>query len=175
MSSKPGPKQYCASCLCGCGSTASSTIAAHGKELKRRARLYLLGGTWFVSSHGSSSTAYLQMPPPTHRKPTAPVQPDGDASYSIGEPMDTDPPANGSGPNTSSSSPLTRVWADQAGHPSHEDKDLLPEPGPPKLLEDEGGDEDEGSDKPEFLANKEETPDSNGSTVHVEVSLRGLL
>ena len=105
----------------------------------------------------------------------APVQPDGDTSYSIGEPMDTNPPANGSGPSTSSSSPLTRVWADRADHPGREDEDLLPEPGPPELLEDEGGDEDEGSDEPEFLTDEEETPDSNGSTVHVEVSLRGLL
>ena len=88
--------------------------------------------------------------------------------------MDNDPPANGSGPSTSSSSPLTCVWTDQAGRPGREDKDLLPEPGPPELSEDEGGDEDEGSDKPEFLTNKEETPDSNESTVHVEVLPRGL-
>ena len=165
MSSKLKSKQYRAPCLCGCDSTLPTTIAAHGKMLRRRAKLRLLGSAQFVPSHDNSSTSHILIPP-LHRNLTPPVQPEGDTSYSIEDPMDMDPPANESGPSTSSSS-LARVWADRAGRPGHEDEDLVPEPGSPELSEDEGGAEGEGSDEREFLTDEEETLDSNISAVHV--------
>src|ERR1700743_1297752 len=103
MSSKPKSKQYRAPCLCGCDSTSPTTIAAHGKMLRRRAKLRLLGNAQFVPSHDNSSTSHILIPP-SHRNLTPPVQPEGDTSYSIEDPMDIDPPANESGSSTSSSS-----------------------------------------------------------------------
>ena len=173
MSSKPKSKQYRAPCLCGCDSTSPTTIAAHGKMLRRRAKLRLSGSAQFVPSHDNSSTSHILIPP-SHRNLTSPVQPEGDTSYSIEDPMDMDPPANESGPSTSSSS-LACVWADRAGRPGREDEDLVPEPGSPELSEDEGGAEGEGSDECEFLTDEEETLDSNISAVHVEISPEGLL
>lgn len=163
----PKQKQFRTSCMCGCGSTSSSTIAAHRKQITRRTNLDSLDAARSVSGLTRFSTSHLASSKHLSRqKPREPTQPAEDRTPE--DPMEVDHPLA----SDSSSSPLTHVWAGRAGQHQREDEDLVSEPESPELSGDEDevkNDGNQDADEPEFLTDDEEPP------THVEIPARNRL
>ena len=164
-------KQFRAPCLCGCGKTSPSTIAAHSKELAKKAKLTSLDIARFVSGHPEPSTP--SSVPSNHLARQNPTQPIEDVDYTANGPMEVDSVAN------RSSSLLDRVWAGRASQCGREDEDLVPVPGSPESSEDEEeaeNDERKGfSDEPDFLSDDDEPTSIRPTPVHLGISARDQL
>jgi hypothetical protein len=170
-------KQSRAPCLCGCHSKSSSTIAAHRQYVGKQAKFDLLNTARFISGHpGPTALHPVSSKCLSRQKRASPIQPTEDAAQAAEDPMDIDPPVDGPGPSKLLS-PLTHVWADRADRRGREDEDLLPEPGPPELSEDEDSGNEEGrdADEADFLTDDEVTARDGDAPVHVEITARDQL
>jgi len=174
----PKSKQTRAPCLCGCGATSPSTIAAHRKEFAREAKIRSLN-----TARAAVPTVSLVTPRRrSGQEPAVPLPsaPTGEGEHenvgpSTEDLMDVDPdPPRLHEPSEipRSRSPINRVWTSRVDRPGREDEDLVSDPGSPEVSEDEDGEDGEmrSGEEPAFL-----TDDEDQGVARVEISARDRL